>query len=357
MITVYPKYYRKFRCIADKCPDTCCAGWEIVVDGPSEELYRKTEAETGEKLRRVMVTDGDGDTVFRSEDGRCPFLMQSGLCELYIQLGEESLCNTCKRFPRFECVLGSRREAGLSVSCPEAARLIFEDETSTEFEICESEEPPEPNFIDPTVYYTLLKTQKTAIDILSDKKISICQRIKEFLLLCSRVQAELDSGHIERIKAPYNPEYSSEKCAKKIFSDLRSLERLDSRWDRALAAGDGVRLEAVRKMLCGEHGAEYEKLMIYLVFRYFMTAAFDGRLLIKAKLFAAVFIAVVRIQAGLECETKEQRVRVIQKFSKEIEHSEENLKRLCAFAKKSGYYSLTNLINTIEIQEGKNELL
>ncbi len=31
-----PKYLNKFKCIADKCEDTCCAGWEIVID---EETY------------------------------------------------------------------------------------------------------------------------------------------------------------------------------------------------------------------------------------------------------------------------------------------------------------------------------
>ena len=32
MLNTVPDYYKKFSCIADKCPDTCCAGWEIVVD-------------------------------------------------------------------------------------------------------------------------------------------------------------------------------------------------------------------------------------------------------------------------------------------------------------------------------------
>ena len=35
-----PHYYRKFRCTADKCPDTCCAGWQIVID---EETLEKLE--------------------------------------------------------------------------------------------------------------------------------------------------------------------------------------------------------------------------------------------------------------------------------------------------------------------------
>ena len=160
MKNIYPSYYKKFRCVADKCPDTCCAGWEVVVDPPSERRYRAESAPIGDKLRDVLTVDEDGDTVFRSEGGRCPFLLGSGLCELYCELGEQALCRTCERFPRFECVLGSRREAGLSLSCPEAARLIFETEEPTEFVTEETDEPAEPNSIDPTVYFISSRTGK-----------------------------------------------------------------------------------------------------------------------------------------------------------------------------------------------------
>lgn len=27
-----PDYYREFTCIAGECPDTCCAGWQIIYD-------------------------------------------------------------------------------------------------------------------------------------------------------------------------------------------------------------------------------------------------------------------------------------------------------------------------------------
>ena len=346
MKNIYPSYYKNFRCVADKCPDTCCAGWEVVVDPPSERRYRVESAPIGDKLRDVLTVDEDGDTVFRSEGGRCPFLLGSGLCELYCELGERALCRTCERFPRFECVLGSRREAGLSLSCPEAARLIFETEEPTEFVTEETDEPAEPNSIDPTVYFILSKAQKTAIDILSDRKISVAQRVKNFLLLCADTQAEISGGSPERAEEPKNKTRSARESALKYFADLRSLERLDPEWERSLSAG-----EAGTFKIASEAECEYEKLLIYLVFRYFMTAAFDGKILIKAKLFAAEFIAAVRIQTGLDCAAKSERTAVLQKFSKEVEHSEINLDRLCALASRSRRYSLTNLINILELQE------
>ena len=50
MIYSYPDYYKKFRCIADKCPDTCCSDWQIVIDDESlekiSELRRRIQADT-----------------------------------------------------------------------------------------------------------------------------------------------------------------------------------------------------------------------------------------------------------------------------------------------------------------------
>lgn len=35
-----PDYYKEFTCIADKCEDTCCAGWKIVIDKKSLNKYK-----------------------------------------------------------------------------------------------------------------------------------------------------------------------------------------------------------------------------------------------------------------------------------------------------------------------------
>lgn len=49
-----------------------------------------------------------------------------------------------------------------------------------------------------------------------------------------------------------------------------------------------------------------------------MTAAFDGKILIKAKLFAAEFIAAVRIQTGLDCAAKSERTAVLQNSQRKL---------------------------------------
>lgn len=46
MIYTYPDYYKRFNCIADKCPDTCCGKWQIVIDDDSLENIRNTTENT-----------------------------------------------------------------------------------------------------------------------------------------------------------------------------------------------------------------------------------------------------------------------------------------------------------------------
>ena len=35
-----PNYYDKFFCIADKCPDTCCALWQVELDLRDAQRYK-----------------------------------------------------------------------------------------------------------------------------------------------------------------------------------------------------------------------------------------------------------------------------------------------------------------------------
>ena len=36
-----PAFYKEFSCIAGSCPDTCCAGWQIMIDEKSLQKYRR----------------------------------------------------------------------------------------------------------------------------------------------------------------------------------------------------------------------------------------------------------------------------------------------------------------------------
>ena len=57
MIYTVPHYYKEFRCIAGDCGDTCCAGWQIMIDDKSLEKYRKASGGLGNRLANSIRWD------------------------------------------------------------------------------------------------------------------------------------------------------------------------------------------------------------------------------------------------------------------------------------------------------------
>ena len=47
---IYPDYYKKFKCIADKCKHNCCIGWEIDIDNNTYDFYKKLTGDFAKKI-------------------------------------------------------------------------------------------------------------------------------------------------------------------------------------------------------------------------------------------------------------------------------------------------------------------
>ena len=124
MQIIKDSYFDRFRCIADRCTDSCCKEWDVQVDAESAALYRQLPGELGDRLRQVLK-DEDGETYLSIENRRCPMWRADGLCRIHAELGEQALCKTCRDFPRLTHDYGDFVEMGLELSCPEAARLIL----------------------------------------------------------------------------------------------------------------------------------------------------------------------------------------------------------------------------------------
>ena len=126
-----PDYYKQFTCTAGQCPATCCAGWQIQIDPASLKKYRKAKGPLKNRLRNEIDWDGK---CFRRYGGRCAFLNEDNLCDLYLEGGgAKAFCRTCRTYPRHIEEFEGLREISLSLSCPAAARLILESEAPVKF--------------------------------------------------------------------------------------------------------------------------------------------------------------------------------------------------------------------------------
>lgn len=128
-----PKYYKDFKCIADKCTHSCCIGWEIDIDEDTLFKYRSLKDGYGKPINESISCE-DTPHFNLLPDERCPHLDEKGLCKIIINAGEEYLCHICREHPRFYNYIGDRAEAGVGMSCEEACRIILtSDEYGTFF--------------------------------------------------------------------------------------------------------------------------------------------------------------------------------------------------------------------------------
>ena len=124
-----PKYFADFRCIADKCRDSCCIGWEIDIDEKSRAKYEALNTPLG-----IEICEKTSHGYFPlRENGHCAFLDERGLCRIISALGDGYLCDICREHPRYYGVANGGYEGGLGLGCEEAARMILSLKSMPEF--------------------------------------------------------------------------------------------------------------------------------------------------------------------------------------------------------------------------------
>ena len=119
-----PKYYNRFKCIADKCSHSCCVGWEIDIDGKTMQKYLSAPCGYAAQIKDTIEVDQTPH--FHLSGGeRCPHLREDGLCKIILQEGEDYLCDICREHPRFYNNAPHGKEVGLGLCCEEACRIML----------------------------------------------------------------------------------------------------------------------------------------------------------------------------------------------------------------------------------------
>ncbi len=240
MYQTRPDDYDAFRCIAGACPQTCCAAWEIVVDPDAQDAYLRLRHPLAQKLRRVMRVDADGDTYFAQSDGRCPFLCADGLCELQRTLGVQSLCRTCRDFPRWEVLLCDRVEQGLSLACPEAARQLLARTAPLRLE---SVRIPDDGYVpgarERRLTAALMAVRDRTLALLTRPEHTARENLAAAEAFAYAAQRLLDRHRLAALTAGNVPQRGSDACAgclkpAALAAAFASPEPLDPQWSELL---------------------------------------------------------------------------------------------------------------------------
>ncbi len=361
-----PDFYKEFQCIGSACRDTCCALWEIEVDETSAERYAEDQGPLAEEFRKYLVRKEDENYFRLTADKRCPFLNEQNLCRMILTMGEDSICDICREHPRFYHWFGDTTEVGLGLCCEEAGRLLFSKKEPLQFEILSDEEETEEDqqelWEEDQWIELLLKARDLLIRMVQDRTRPLDERAGLLLLFAEQVQPILDEEDLEEMERLLEcwPELCRQEASvqrltweagplQEMLSFYEKLESLDQSWPekmRQLKTRLPELLEQKQAFLAAVddagRGTDYEHLLVYFLFRYFMEAIYDSNLLSPVR-FAAVSFQMILL---LDLEawsisgtwTLEDRIRIAKWYSKEIEYCPDNMESLAAQLEEKGIW-------------------
>ena len=363
MILRVPDYYDEFHCIASNCRDCCCRGWEIDVDEETKDYYMTVEdSPFGDKLKSCLGEAEDGTPIFKlNEKGRCPFLNSANLCEICIKMGEESLSEICTEYPRFAIEYGDVLQKCLSLACEEVGRILFskQDKISivdyedkyVDLEVEESEsEKDRIKFLE--------KVQNNLIEIFEDDSLTLVERNIKALSYGKYTQERFNAEDFRVIELE-DEEFMEFLGKDKEVSSLKDItikpEQEFEAFNDRYALFDGLETinkdwiefkkvlkekytdaqvykNMINKFVASDSYNEFdfEKLSVYFIFRYFMNSVYDNNILSKVKMAIYCPRIILDMDACVfDCNgdiySNVDRIETVKMFSKEVEHSEENV--------------------------------
>lgn len=337
-----------------------------------------------------MVKSEEGGCTFTLNNGRCPFLNDENLCDLYIALGEENLCDTCAEFPRFINEYGNTREIGIAPSCITAGEIIFNYKDKLVFETTENDEFPKTyNDIDPLTYIQLTSARKMAYSIVQNRAYTINDRCVLLLEFAKKIQKHLDNERDELIVNVVNAfkdmdyqqsvldnskkKYSgfddtAYRYIYKYFDKFKGMEVINPDWFKVLEVNSEFMQDCDKNGMSDffnkmydefdtyyeDRQFEYEQLLVYYVYRYFLDAVYDYNLVLKVKNGIVGYLILKQAdvakwyingkQGGERKLSKAEQIDMAHLYSRQFEHSYSNFEVYTENFCKMRKYAYSNLL-------------
>lgn len=374
-----PYYYKKFSCIGGACEDTCCGGWRIAVDPASMERYLHVPGDFGKRLWQAVDWNLG---CFRLKDRRCMMFGKDGLCEIQKKLGADGLCRDCRDYPRHMEDYGDVREIMLSLSCPEAARVILNDEEQGACHVAFREGMGERE----ADLFWLEEARQALICLIKDRSMDWEQRLAMVLAYTHDLQRRADQlssqemgPAVEILTRRYLKNGASARFAEKLkpyqgrglermirinawMRQCGKLEPVLAHWERRM---DAVCTSLYHKLdeeayLSKERAfareavsceQEWENLTLYFLQTYFLGAVYDGDVFGKGQMVVYSCLMIREWCLMRFCKTghftQEDLVGAAYRYSREVENSDANLELIEEMFKNSRLYDLSSMLTVL----------
>lgn len=373
MEIIYPDYYRQFACVGGSCPDTCCAGWEIVIDDQTLEKYRSYPGGFGNRLRNSINFKRKS---FKQYNRRCAFLNEENLCDIYTEAGERMFCKTCRQYPRHAEEYENVRELSLSLSCPEAAKIILSQEKLNLIYTEKKGHSEDYGDFDELLFSQLLDAREVFWQLIQNRNVPVTVRMMQMLSLGHHLQRSISAGQLFGLESVYEHYlsdgadrrmvvYLKERWAKPgrryqvmkaMFHCLHHLEVLSFDWPKKVRHYEQVLFGGGRKQYETLHHYHMpdkiaEQLLNYFMYVYFAGAVYDGMPYSKVKLAVISTMLIedmVCVKAAAAGEVSfEEIADAAHSYAREVEHSDLNLQRLSEMFRKQTCFHVGQLCGAL----------
>ena len=318
MFYVKPDFFDSFVCKADKCTDTCCAGWEIIIDDDTYSAYQKLSDADFACISEGICSDSEGNHIFRlKECERCWFLNDNGLCDIYSRHSENALCDICREHPRFYNWYDNATESGLGLCCEKVCEMLFD--ADTRFALSISGDKADDD------YFTLFDLREKCFSLLRDDKKSFEIKISELLDYAVSAESELFDYNCRRVH--YEDRLMMFEDVIDLFSET---EAINSEWTSLV---EGIRTHIDEILKISENHQfdinEYNKFVLYVIYRNLIESAFSNGF-VNGVAFAVASLVFLHM---CDCYTVlkkgefsiSDRIDNVKMWSKQIEYNEENV--------------------------------
>ena len=311
-----PEYFKDFKCIADKCKDSCCIGWEIAIDEKSRDKYSRLDGEIGEEI----VNKTQHGCFPLEENGRCAFLDANGLCRIISVLGDGYLCDICREHPRYYGVGKDGIEGGLGLSCEVAARIILKLKKIPK--IIEIERDVRYEDCDPFAEVSEYFRKELSESVFTLRAEEIISKYKAYATVADDVAFEASATQtaVAIPKASYIIVENDEvgKLYREFISLLEECEYMSDEWPKLLSLAKEV---SIKDVIDGMDS--FKGLLYYFTHRYVREGVQDMSLGQKILFSALSALTVCGIARVIDKEENEIRAAVL--YSKNIEYSTDNV--------------------------------
>lgn len=388
MKVLKPFYYDDFKCIANKCIDSCCIGWQINIDEKTYKKYKKVKGVFGKNLKEgiTRIRSNSNQLEYgkmKLKDKKCSMLNEENLCNIYINLGEDYLCSTCKVYPRDINKYGEIYERNLYMSCPEIARYFVKYKGNFYFNMAEENlSDLDKQYIvdksyDKNLYTILWHSRSLAMEIIQFKEIEIWKRIIFLKMLTDKVQNLINEENYEDYEKVLNT-FRNEITNIDVINSLDKIKlvpnvkinfiksvidisakyeirngkygKLIEEYNELFINNNDVK-ESIKFILEKETEFNeylkkqdniFENLLIYLIYKYFMRVVYTKDLNKEINNIIISYAIIKMLLLG-RYNTKENKldeedfIEVFYVFSRVIEHKPGFLDRIYNVIKEVGY--------------------